>query len=113
MRRRRYEYPINRFAMEVKRQLDVLDRHLANSRFMVGETYTIADMAIWPWYGRTVHGKAYDAGEFLDVQSYKNVLRWADEVLERPAVQRGRLVNLTADGHLPERHAASDFDGLL
>jgi GST-like protein len=107
------EYPINRFAMEVKRQLDVLDRHLANSRYMVGDHYTIADMAIWPWYGRTVHGESYNAGEFLDVQSYTHVRRWADEVLDRPAVKRGRIVNRTDEGMLPERHAASDFDGLV
>lgn len=107
------EYPINRFAMEVKRQLDVLDKHLADNRFMVGQDYTIADMAIWPWYGRTVHGESYDAGDFLDVKNYTNVRRWADEILERPAVQRGRLVNRTGDGLLEERHAASDFDGLV
>ncbi|MBY6118094.1 glutathione-dependent disulfide-bond oxidoreductase [Mameliella alba] len=104
------EYPINRFAMETKRQLDVLDRHLAENRYIVGDDYTIADMAIWPWYGRTVHGESYNAGEFLDVKSYTNVLRWADEILERPAVQRGRLVNRTDEGMLPERHAASDFE---
>ncbi len=107
------EYPINRFAMEVKRQLDVLDRQLAQSRYMVGDDYTIADMAIWPWYGRLVHGQAYDAGEFLDVGTYKNVIRWADEILERPAVQRGRMVN-KATGEpaeqLRERHDASDFE---
>lgn len=107
------EYPINRFAMEVKRQLDVLDRHLAENRFMVGDDYTIADMAIFPWYGRTVHGESYDAGDFLDVTSYTHVRRWADEIVERPAVQRGRIVNRTGDGMLEERHAASDFDGLV
>tara|TARA_R100000750_G_scaffold18395_1_gene12110 strand:+ start:2420 stop:3250 length:831 start_codon:yes stop_codon:yes gene_type:complete len=107
------EYPINRFAMEVKRQLDVLDRHLAENRFMVGDDYTIADMAIFPWYGRTVHGESYDAGDFLDVTSYTHVRRWADEIIERPAVQRGRIVNRTGDGMLEERHAASDFDGLV
>jgi GST-like protein len=107
------EYPIDRFAMEVKRQLDVLDKHLATNRYMVGDHYTIADMAIWPWYGRTVHGESYNAGEFLDVASYKNVLRWADELLERPAVLRGRMVNRTSgEPHqqLLERHDASDFD---
>ncbi|MCA0849590.1 MAG: glutathione-dependent disulfide-bond oxidoreductase [Salipiger thiooxidans] len=107
------EYPIDRFAMEVKRQLDVLDRNLADRRFVTGDDYTIADIAIWPWYGRTVHGGAYDAGEFLDVQSYKNVIRWADEIAERPAVQRGRIVNKTSgepSEQLHERHAASDFD---
>jgi GST-like protein len=107
------EYPINRFAMEVKRQLDVLDRNLATRRFVAGDEYTIADMAIWPWYGRTVHGESYNAGEFLDVGIYKNVIRWADEVLERPAVQRGRMVNRTGGAlheQLRERHDASDFD---
>ncbi|MGR3781111.1 MAG: glutathione-dependent disulfide-bond oxidoreductase [Albimonas sp.] len=109
----KWEYPIDRFAMEVKRQLDVLDRNLADRRFVTGDDYTIADIAIWPWYGRTVHGGAYDAGEFLDVQSYKNVIRWADEIAERPAVQRGRIVNKTSgepSEQLHERHAASDFD---
>ncbi len=109
----KYEYPITRFTMEVKRQLDVLDRHLASSRYMVGDHYTIADMAIWPWYGRTVHGQAYDAGEFLDVQSYKNVLRWADELQEREPVQRGRIVNRTGDGFVEERHSAADIDAVL
>ncbi|SMX50751.1 glutathione-dependent disulfide-bond oxidoreductase [Maliponia aquimaris] len=107
------KYPIDRYTMEVKRQLDVLDRHLAQSRFMTGADYTIADMAIWPWYGRTVHGQSYDAGVFLDVGSYKNVIRWADEILDRPAVQRGRMVNRTSgEPHeqLWERHDASDFD---
>ncbi|MBN7787347.1 glutathione-dependent disulfide-bond oxidoreductase [Ponticoccus gilvus] len=107
------EYPIDRFAMEVKRQLDVLDRHLADNRFMTGDDYTIADIAIWPWYGRTVHGESYDAGEFLDVGIYKNVIRWADEILERPAVQRGRMVNKTSGDpaqQLHERHDAGDFD---
>jgi GST-like protein len=107
------EYPINRFAMEVKRQLDVLDKHLAHNRYMLGDTYTIADMAIWPWYGRTVHGASYDAGEFLDVGVYKNVIRWADELLDRPTVQRGRMVNKTSgEPHeqLWERHDASDFE---
>ncbi|MEN9061857.1 glutathione-dependent disulfide-bond oxidoreductase [Ponticoccus litoralis] len=107
------EYPIDRFAMEVKRQLDVLDRHLADNRFMTGDDYTIADIAIWPWYGRTVHGESYDAGEFLDVGIYKNVIRWADEILARPAVQRGRIVNKTSGDpaqQLHERHDAGDFD---
>ncbi|MDO6584348.1 glutathione-dependent disulfide-bond oxidoreductase [Salipiger sp. 1_MG-2023] len=106
------EYPINRFAMEVKRQLDVLDKHLAQNRFMVGDDYTIADIAIWPWYGRTVHGKSYNAGEFLDVGIYKNVIRWADEIGERPAVQRGRMVNAMngePSEQLRERHSAEDF----
>lgn len=107
------EYPINRFAMEVKRQMDVLDRHLANNRYLVGDDYTIADMATFPWYGRTAHGKSYDAGKFLDVQSYTNVIRWADDIQDRPAVQRGRIVNLTGEGLLPERHSAADIDALL
>ncbi|EBA10448.1 glutathione-dependent disulfide-bond oxidoreductase [Sagittula stellata] len=109
----KYEYPINRFTMEVKRQLDVLDRHLASSRYMVGDHYTIADMAIWPWYGRTVHGQAYDAGEFLDVKSYTNVLRWADELQEREPVQRGRIVNRTGEGFVEERHSPADIDAVL
>jgi GST-like protein len=107
------EYPINRFAMEVKRQLDVLDQRLSKTRYIAGDDYTIADMAIWPWYGRTVHGESYDAGEFLDVGIYKNVIRWADEILERPAVQRGRIVNRVMgepSEQLHERHDASDFD---
>ncbi|MCA0964488.1 glutathione-dependent disulfide-bond oxidoreductase [Salipiger bermudensis] len=107
------EYPIDRFTMEVKRQLDVLDRALADRKFITGHDYTIADMAIWPWYGRTVKGGSYDAGEFLDVQSYKNVIRWADEVGARPAVQRGRMVNAMSgepSEQLRERHAASDFE---
>jgi GST-like protein len=107
------KYPIDRFAMETKRQLDVLDRHLAENRYMAGDTYTIADMAIWPWYGVLALGKIYDAGEFLDVQSYKNVQRWTREIGERPAVIRGRAVNrIHGEEHekLPERHDASDFD---
>src|SRR6201999_2593121 len=87
------EYPIDRYAMEVKRQLDVLDRRLAESRFLAGEDYTIADMATWPWYGGLVKGALYEAGEFLSVKDYKNVLRWTDEVGARPAVKRGRMVN--------------------
>ncbi|MBP0483870.1 glutathione-dependent disulfide-bond oxidoreductase [Sagittula salina] len=109
----KWEYPINRFTMEVKRQMDVLDRHLAENEFMVGDHYTIADMAIWPWYGRTVHGESYDAGEFLDVGSYKNLLRWADQVLDRPAVQRGRIVNRVGDGLVENRHSAADIDKVL
>ncbi len=106
------EYPINRYAMEVKRQLDVLDRHLADNRYMVGDEYTIADMAIYPWYGGLVKGVLYDAAEFLDVKSYKNVLRWAEELSARPAVQRGRMVNRAwGEPHeqLLERHSAEDF----
>lgn len=109
------EYPINRYAMEVKRQLDVLDRQLAKHRYICGEDYTVADMAIWPWYGAVVTNQAYDAAEFLDAQSYHNLLRWVHEVAARPAVQRGRVVNRTW-GHeaeqLPERHDASDFEEL-
>ena len=109
----KFEYPINRFAMEVKRQLDVLDRHLANNEFFAGSEYTIADMAIWPWYGGTVKGWAYEAGEFLSVHEYKNVLRWADQIFARPAVMRGRMVNRgigEPSEQLRERHDASDFD---
>ena len=107
------EYPINRFAMEVKRQMDVLDRRLAESRYLAGDDYTIADMAVWAWYGTLAKGQLYEAGEFLQVQSYTHVLRWTDEIAQRPAVQRGRMVNRTwgqPESQLPERHAASDFD---
>ncbi|MGB7803860.1 glutathione-dependent disulfide-bond oxidoreductase [Buttiauxella sp.] len=107
------EYAINRFAMETKRQLDVLDRQLANHRFIAGEEYTIADIAIWPWYGSLAKGGLYDAAEFLDIASYKNFVRWADEIAERPAVKRGRIVNRTfgePSQQLLERHDASDFD---
>ncbi|MDJ0878936.1 MAG: glutathione-dependent disulfide-bond oxidoreductase [Halieaceae bacterium] len=108
----KYEYPINRYAMEVKRQLDVLDRNLAEREYLAGDDYTIADMATWPWYGVLVTGKIYEAQEFLDVESYKNVMRWANQIKERPAVQRGRRVN-TAWGdeelQVPERHDASDI----
>ncbi|XOY55795.1 MAG: glutathione-dependent disulfide-bond oxidoreductase [Rhodobacterales bacterium] len=110
----KFEYPINRFAMETKRQLDVLDRQLADHAYIAGDSYTIADMAIAPWYGRLVKGGAYgDAATFLDAASYKNVNRWADAVLARPAYIRGQKVNRTwGEPHeqLPERHAASDFD---
>ncbi len=107
------EYAIDRFAMEVKRQLDVLDRHLADHRYMVGEEYTIADMAIWPWYGGMVKGVLYEAAEFLQVQEYRHVIRWADAIAERPAVQRGRRVNRAwgdPASQLLERHDAADFD---
>ena len=107
------EYPIDRYAMETKRQLDVLDRQLAMNRFVAGDEYTIADMAIWPWYGGMVRGELYDAAEFLSVHEYKNVKRWADEVGARPAVIRGRKVNRvrgTPDEQVPERHDASDLD---
>ncbi len=106
------EYAIDRFAMEVKRQLDVLDRRLADNAYLAGNTYTIADIAVWPWYGALVKGLAYDAGEFLQVQEYKNVLRWADAIAARPAVQRGRMVNRVMgepSSQLRERHDASDF----
>lgn len=109
----KFEYPINRFAMETKRQLDVLDRSLANTPFISGATYTIADMAIWAWYGQLVLGRLYDAAEFLDVDSYKNVMRWAKSIDARPAVQRGRMVNRMSgepETQLRERHDASDFE---
>ena len=108
------EYAINRFAMETKRLLDVLDRRLAESEYVAGPSYTIADMAIWPWYGGLVRGGQYGATEFLSVQDYKNVGRWADALAARPAVKRGRIVNRTFAGdpssQLAERHDASDFD---
>lgn len=107
------EYAIDRYAMEVKRQLDVLDRRLAEHPYIAGADYTIADMAIWPWYGALVKGLVYGAGEFLQVQDYQNVQRWADQVADRPAVQRGRKVNRTfgePSSQLHERHDASDFD---
>src|SRR3990167_8180101 len=107
------EYAIDRFAMEVKRQLDVLDRRLAESEYIAGPDYTIADMAIWPWYGALAKGLVYDAGEFLQVQEYKNVQRWTDQLATRPAVKRGRMVNrVTGDpaSQLRERHDASDFE---
>ncbi len=107
------EYAIDRFAMEVKRQLDVLDRHLADHEYMAGTEYTIADMAIWPWYGALAKGLIYDAGEFLQVQEYRHVQRWTDQIAARPAVQRGRMVNRVMGNpasQLHERHDASDFD---
>jgi GST-like protein len=107
------EYCIDRFAMEVKRQLDVLDRHLAEHRYMAGDEYTIADMAIWPWYGALVAGHVYDAAEFLQTASYTHVVRWTNELAERPAVKRGRMVNRVfgrPETQLRERHDASDFD---
>lgn len=108
----KYEYPINRFAMETKRQLDVLNQRLANNQYISGENYSIADIAIWPWYGALVKGWLYDAAEFLSVDEYKHVIRWADEVYARPAVQRGRRVNsLQGDPaqQVRERHDASDL----
>ncbi|MDO8861073.1 glutathione-dependent disulfide-bond oxidoreductase [Haliea sp. E1-2-M8] len=110
----KWEYPINRFTMEVKRQLDVLDRNLAERTYLCGDHYTIADMAVWPWYGGLVLDTLYDAQEFLDVGSYQHLNRWAREIQARPAVQRGRRVNRIwgpEEEQLPERHAASDFDG--
>ena len=107
------EYAIDRFAMEAKRELDVLDKRLAVSEYIAGDTYTIADMAIFPWYGGTVKGWQYDAAEFLSVHEYKNILRWADQLLTRPAVQRGRKVNRIRGElsmQLHERHDAGDFD---
>ncbi|MBY5759667.1 glutathione-dependent disulfide-bond oxidoreductase [Rhizobium leguminosarum] len=107
------EYAIDRFAMEVKRQLDVLDRRLAESEYLAGSEYTIADIAVWPWYGGLVKGWTYGAAEFLQVEDYKNVLRWADTIHSRPAVQRGRMVNRLSgepSSQLHERHDASDFD---
>lgn len=107
------EYAIDRFAMEVKRQMDVLDRRLAESRYVGGDEYTIADMAIWPWYGGMVQGQLYEAGEFLQVSEYPHVIRWADEIDKRPAVRRGRMVNRVMgplESQLHERHDASDFD---
>jgi GSH-dependent disulfide-bond oxidoreductase len=107
------EYAIDRFAMEVKRQLDVLDRRLAESTYLAGDDYTIADIAVWPWYGGLAKGVLYEAGEFLQVQDYKNLQRWADTIAQRPAVRRGRMVNRTwgdPASQLHERHDASDFE---
>ena len=107
------EYAIDRFAMEVKRQLDVLDRRLAETSYLAGDAYSIADIAVWPWYGALAKGLVYGAGEFLQVQDYKNVQRWADAIAQRPAVQRGRMVNRgwgEPSTQLHERHDASDFD---
>ena len=107
------EYCIDRFSMEVKRQLDVLDRHLEDKQFMCATGYSIADIAIWPWYGALALNVVYEAAEFLDTASYKNVIRWAKEIEQRPAVQRGRMVNKSSgplEGQLRERHDASDFE---
>lgn len=109
----KFEYPIDRFAMEVKRQLDVLDKRLAENEYIVGDEYTIADMAIWPWYGALVLGYLYEAAEFLNVESYSHVQRWAKQIATRPAVKRGKIVNRTwgEPAHqLHERHDASDFE---
>lgn len=108
----KYEYPINRFAMEVKRQLDVLDKNLATRRYIAGDDYSIADIAIWPWYGALVQGKVYSAAKFLATHEYTHIQRWAAEVAQRPAVIRGRKVNRTwgeADEQVPERHSAADL----
>jgi GST-like protein len=110
------QYPINRFAMEAKRQLDVLDKQLANNTFVAGEEYTIADMAIWPWYGNLVLGNLYNAAEFLQVHEYQHVQRWAKQIEARAAVQRGVIVNKSwgeAWEQLPERHCAADIDAVL
>ena len=111
----KFEYPINRFSMEAKRQLDVLDRNLAERHYLAGDHYSIADIATAPWYGALVKGLLYDSAEFLEVSSYKNVIRWADEVYTRPAFQRGRMVNRTHGAELQklkERHDAKDFEKL-
>jgi GST-like protein len=108
----KYEYPINRYTMEVKRQLDVLDKQLADKPYICGDDYTIADMAIWPWYGVLVLGGLYNAAEFLDVKSYKNVMRWAETIAQRPAVKRGKKVNCTwgePEDQMIERHSREDF----
>ncbi len=108
----KFEYPINRYTMEVKRQLDVLDKQLANNTYISGEEYTIADIAIWPWYGALVLGELYEAAEFLDVTSYKNIIRWAKTIAQRPAVKRGKMVNKAwgePEEQLPERHSQEDF----
>ncbi|PKF62157.1 glutathione-dependent disulfide-bond oxidoreductase [Psychromonas sp. psych-6C06] len=110
------EYPINRFAMEAKRQLDVLDKQLANNTYVAGEEYSIADMAIFPWYGKLVLGELYDAAEFLQVQNYTHIMRWATQLQQRSAVQRGCIVNRSwgeAWEQLPERHSATDIDKVL
>jgi len=112
----KFEYPINRFAMEIKRQLDVLDKQLAQHPYIAGEDYSIADIAIWPWYGNLVLGKLYEAAEFLDVTSYTHVLRWAKQVEQRTAVQRGCMVNRSWGEpweQVPERHSAQDIDAVL
>ena len=110
---KKFEYPIDRFSMEVKRQLDVLDKLLSDRTYVCNDDYTIADIAIWSWYGALVLGRLYGAKEFLDVKSYKNVVRWANLIDERPAVKRGRIVNKTSGDlseQLHERHSSKDFD---
>ena len=109
----KFEYPIERFTMEVKRQLDVLDRHLANNKYICGEQYTIADIAIWPWYGALIENKVSDAAEFLQTHTYTNLVRWTQEISQRSAVKRGVMVNRAwgeLDEQLHERHDASDFE---
>lgn len=106
----KFEYPIERYTMEVKRQLDVLDQHLQQHTFMAGDNYSIADIAIWSWYGLLVLGELYEAGEFLQVDDYQHVQRWAQQIAQRPAVKRGRIVNRTwGDEQVPERHSMEDF----
>ncbi len=110
------QYPIDRFTMEVKRQMDVLDRRLAESPYLAGDEYTIADIAVWPWYGRLALGQSYDSGEFLQVQSYTHLQRWTAQIAQRPAVKRGNMVNRVMGDpakQLPERHDASDIDARL
>ncbi len=110
----KYQYPIDRYAMEVKRQLDVLDRQLAKNKFIAGDQYTIADMAIWPWYGSLVRNVVYEAAEFLQTHEYTHLVRWANDIAERPAVKRGVKVNRTwgePEEQVPERHSAADFAG--
>ncbi|WP_299663499.1 glutathione-dependent disulfide-bond oxidoreductase [uncultured Psychromonas sp.] len=112
----KFEYPINRFAMEAKRQLDVLDKQLANNTYVAGEEFTIADIAIWPWYGNLVLGNLYDAAEFLQVDTYTHVLRWAKMLEAREGVQRGRMINRSWGEEweqVPERHSAADIDAVL
>ncbi|MEQ3637421.1 glutathione-dependent disulfide-bond oxidoreductase [Alcanivorax sp.] len=109
----KYQYPIDRYTMEIKRQLDVLDRRLADNDYLAGDEYTIADMAVWPWYGALVTNKVYEAAEFIEAHTYTNVLRWTKQIAERPAVKRGRMVNRAwgePSSQLLERHDASDFE---
>jgi len=109
----KYQYPIDRYTMEIKRQLDVLDRRLADNAYLAGDEYTIADMAVWPWYGALVTNKVYEAAEFIEAHTYTNVLRWTNQIAERPAVKRGRMVNRAwgdPASQLWERHDASDFE---
>lgn len=110
----KYQYPIDRYAMEVKRQLDVLDKQLAKNKFIAGDEYTIADIAIWPWYGSLVRNVVYEAAEFLQTHEYTHLVRWANDIAERPAVKRGVMVNRTwgePEQQVPERHSAADFNG--